>query len=82
MIEMKDKDLSEINKKIGKLSVDMAKGNVKNAQELAKIIEGVLNPEELIFATTVLIIERYTKISNDYVVIKQKEKANDERMFG
>jgi len=79
MREISNKDLPIINKRVGKLSMALAKGTIKNAQELAKKIEVELNPEELVFATTLLIIERYTKIANEYVGMKQKEKVNDER---
>ena len=82
MREIKDEDLPRMNQIIGKLSVDMAKGNIKNAKELAKLVDGVMSSEELVFATTLLIIERYSKIANTYVGMKQKEKLNDEMMFG
>ena len=81
MREIRNDDLSWINKKVGKLSVDLARGNIRNAKELAKTVENALSQEELVFAITVLIIERYTKISNEFVKTLVKEKTNNETMY-
>ena len=81
MREIKDEDILTLNQKVGELSMALVKGKIKNAQELAKVIEGVLNSEELVFATTMLIIERYTRVAKEYVGMKQKEKTNSEFMY-
>ena len=81
MREIKDEDVLILNQKVGELSMALVNGKIKNAQELAKAIEGVLNSEELVFATTLLIIERYTRVAKEYVGMKQKEKTNSEFMY-
>jgi len=81
MREIKDEDIRPLEKKIGKLSMDMVSGKIKSANELARKIEDEFSTsEDRIFALTLLIINRYIQVTDN--ILENIKKSDKDVMFG
>ena len=82
MRKLTNEDVPNLEKKVGKLSVELAYGTIKNAQELAKRVEKEFKTsEDRVFALTLLIINRYNEVSDKVINDVVDEEVN-KTMFG
>lgn len=82
MKEINAENVKVLNKKVGELSVDLARGKIKNGDELAQAILERLNQEEILIASTLLIIERYNIIKQKLIGMRKMDRENSGVMFG